>query len=111
MTTPQIVTLSKSVSGLWAIELRDADIVTHHILRRATGNNRTDDPEYRICRPAQPFLQGGAKEKSGWILIEFWTNDLNHVYTFVNHINTEIQKAWKNPDLLEFIKDLAGESE
>lgn len=70
------------------------------LLRGIVTNQWSDSDDYRLARPAHPFLQGYGEPSSyghgcdGWALVEFWTDDFDACQAFVDHVNAAFAKAF-----------------
>jgi hypothetical protein len=55
----------------------------HKWLRRVLMSNHMDDYWYQRKQEVRPFFQGGSVyEHDGWILVEFWTKDVEAARIF-----------------------------
>lgn len=87
MQTKDRFVLVTSPNGMPAVEMRELSSEKCQIVRRVMGNTYTDSDDYKAHRDAHPFLQG-YDEKSGWILIEFWTNKCPQM--FIDYLNRQV---------------------
>jgi hypothetical protein len=84
-----MLTIEQSVHGLPCVQLHKADERTQRIVRSAIGRNHMDDPVYHLRRESCAFLQGDDPH-SGWMLVEFWTRDMEKIRPFVDYLNGTI---------------------
>ena len=70
-------------------------------VRGVVCNGYMKSEDYVLKYPAGPFLQGyqepcGDDEKDGWVLVEFWSRDMQAIQQFVDHLNQRVfdGKPW-----------------
>ena len=81
-----IFSSENSYSGVFILE-GNVDKDFHSFLLQIINYNKIDNPWYKRMQNIQPFFQGGVVYNSaGWILIEFWTKDIENVQRFINEI-------------------------
>lgn len=76
--------LKTSVHGMHCVEESNLSEATVARIVRLMRANRWDDPDYKIKDKSHPFLQGNER---GWILIEFWTVNLDAINDFITYLN------------------------
>lgn len=81
--------ITLSSHNQYCIEIANAPTKLHCWLRGAVLANHIDDPFYLKKQEVTPFLQGGSNRYNGWILIEFWTRDLDKIREYVAWLNEE----------------------
>ena len=66
---------------------------TMKTISRIISNQFTDSTDYKLNSRAHGFLQGYEprnEEGGGWILVEFWTKNMEAIQALVDYINSEI---------------------
>lgn len=80
------VELTLRRSGMMGVEVcgnRDVAILLRTAVLAYAGT------AYKVRHEAAAFLQGYNSEE-GWVLVEFWTNNLAACQAFVDYINSHI---------------------
>ena len=80
-----------------AIQAGDATLAECQLMRRIVLDNWIASPNYKLGKACGVFLQGYQEPfpnvpNSGWILVEFWTDNEAAVKAYVDHVNAEFQK-------------------
>jgi len=82
--------MSISCHNQFCIQLTNANSLEISYLKRAIMANHIDDIFYKMKQNVHPFLQG-IDEQSGWILIEFWTNNKKACQEYICFLNDNSQ--------------------
>lgn len=75
-------------------------------VRALVCQNYTDHPDYRAKAEACPFLQGYSP-RDGYVLVEFWTDDMEACRAYVTYLNRRLPSVVQN--LLSFYKGMSEE--
>lgn len=84
--------LTKTPSGMWCIA-KECTADETYFLKRAMNANSMNDDFYRKRQQARPFFQSGSTTKAGYCLIEFWTDDVKAVNTYITWLNSVYDKT------------------
>lgn len=64
------------------------------MVRWIVCNNLTTHPDYVASRGVSPFLQGyrepHLKENDGRVLVEFWSDDVDKINSYVDYVNAQM---------------------
>ena len=58
-------------------------------IRMIVSDNHIDSKSYQLARHCNPFLQSFV-EDDGFVMVEFWTNDLLAIMNYVRHLFAEV---------------------
>ncbi len=86
----------KSIHDQWAVEAEGLDIREFEAARIFVSASHMDDPAYKAKTGAQPFLQG-ENQYDNWILIEFWSHDLERIDNYIKLLNEYVFPAPHGP--------------
>ena len=74
-----------------AIEAHDLTLAECQKLKAIVTNQWIDTDSYKLGRACGAFLQGYEEPRGavrdGWVLVEFWTSNVEAVCAFVAHVN------------------------
>ncbi len=77
-----------------AIQSSDLTLEECQLVRRIVTNQWSDSDDYKLKQRCQAFLQGYEEPRpnrtDGWVLVEFWSNNLSAMEAFTAHVNREI---------------------
>lgn len=98
------LSLERSTHGMRCIQAHDLTQQECQIIRGIVCNIHMDSEDYRLRQPAGPFLQGYEEPfhgRDGWVLVEFWSDDVAGIRAFVEHINRALGcESAEHKDLL-----------
>lgn len=83
--------LKKSNHGLNCIELENTSIEVMNIMKRIVTNQYSISEDYHYAKNAGCFLQG-FEPKYGWILIEFWSSNMDNIFEFINYLSQKLEE-------------------
>jgi hypothetical protein len=95
----RVFKLGKSCHGNHCIEAHDLTEKECILLRRIVCNNYISSYDYQALKPTNAFLQGfeppsnGYNRKNGWVLVEFWTDNMPAINKAIEHINQEFAES------------------
>jgi hypothetical protein len=79
--------VTKSGHGMFCIEGLNLQLHELLLIRLLTTSTYIDSENFKLSRQAGAFLQG-YDEKSGWILVEFWSKNFK---PFVDYVNEQLK--------------------
>ncbi len=85
--------LGQSCHGMNCVQLTDATQEECDIVKATIVNTDSTSQDYIKRIEAHPFLQGFDAPKhnnDGWVLIEFWTDNLQQIQKFVDYLNDKL---------------------
>src|SRR5690349_8456200 len=81
--------------GQLCISGHDLTLAECRVVRAIVTNRYMESDDYILRQPTGAFLQGYEEphdraNPDGWVLVEFWSDDLAAIQKFVNYINKQI---------------------
>ena len=67
------------------------------LIRKIVCNQFMDSDDYKLAQGTGAFLQGyeeprtWSKVDDGWVMVEFWSSDMEKIQKFIDHINSELK--------------------
>lgn len=104
---PQFLEVHASVHGQMCVETNHSSIPVCRFLRQLLSNNVTTSAHYKAKQGLSPFLQG-YDENSGWVFIEFWTQDRNAVEKYANYLRERLDSK-EFEDFCDFWREVWAE--
>lgn len=102
--------ITQSCHNMNCIQAHDLTYLECRLLHHIVTNNYMDSDDYKAMKPSSPFLQGyenphNKKKNDGWVLIEFWSDDITKVQAAVDYINSQFQNTERIKMLREMLSD------
>ena len=99
--------LAKNCVGQYHIAFHGIDTVQCMIAKSVVTNNRMDSDDYKLGRACGVFLQGFdvnlAREEHNWVMVEFWSRNLDAINSFVDHLVQQMNNSNRYKNTEEFM--------
>lgn len=90
-----------------AVEVENASKEFHDFIMKTVFSNSMNDSWYILKNnlKVNPFFQGGCifERAEGWMLIEFWTKDVESVYIFFTKLISSWEEQMGRDDSFEIV--------